>query len=171
MDISYHLRQIEKSIVEYNLFLEREYPELCQAEKETPTIVDKEYKMPFEMKVFQKRLKKHTFYRNRHKKVVQEDSSVVEFKSNEPTTENEYPDDISWSKLSKLLQKRALSKFIKSLHLCPEETRALIVHIWDAIMKKLLKTKHIQYEKREIKSICGLECREGTWGFDLSKVL
>ena len=64
MDISYHLRQIEKSIVEYNLFLEREYPELRQAEKETPTIVDKEYKMPFEMKVFQKRLKKHT---NQHK--------------------------------------------------------------------------------------------------------
>jgi len=174
MDVSYHLRQIEKSIAEYTIFLEQEYPELrCTEEEETKT-VDKEYKMPFEMKVFQKRLKKHTFYRNRHKRPVQE-KPAADFECAD-TTEDVNKDtnddeDIPWSKLSKLSQKKAIASYIKSLALPSESSRRLILQIWDAIVHKYLKTKHITYTQKKIESISGLTCREGTWAFNLSSVL
>jgi hypothetical protein len=181
MDISYHLREIEKSIVEYSVFLEQEYPELrCTEEEETKT-VDKEYKMPFEMKVFQKRLKKHTFYRNRNKRPVQ-DEPVADFQvtdttehadtgADEDAVADAVADDVPWSKLTKLSQKKAIASYIKSLELPAESSRTLILHVWDAIVRKYLKAKHITYAKKRVERIAGLICREGTWAFNLSSVL
>jgi len=173
MDISYHLREIEKSIVEYSVFLEQEYPELrCTEEEETKT-VDKEYKMPFEMKVFQKRLKKHTFYRNRNKRPVK-DESVADFQVTdeaEHADEGIVSDDVPWSKLTKLSQKKTIASYIKSLKLPAESSRTLILQVWDAIVRKYLKAKHITYAKKRVECIAGLMCREGTWAFNLSSVL
>lgn len=172
MDVAYHLRQIEKSIAEYTVFLEKEYPELrCTEEEETKT-VDKEYKMPFEMKVFQKRLKKHTFYRNRNKR-PSEDLPATDFESTDNTQhENTNQDsNIPWSKLTKLSQKKALATYIKSLKLAPETSRTLILQVWDALLKRYLKAKHITYTEKKVENIAGLTCREGAWAFNLSSVL
>lgn len=172
MNVTFHLKQIEKSIVEYTMFLEQEYPELrCTEEEETKTI-DKEYKMPFEMKVFQKRLKKHTFYRNRNKRPVQNETAV-DFQVTDTVENNDtnVDNDVPWSKLTKLSQKKAIASYIKSLDLPADSSRTLILQIWDAFVKKYLKTKHIMYAKKRVTCITGLTCREGIWAFNLSSVL
>lgn len=169
MDISYHTEQIKNSINEYNVSLSSKFPNETEGQVEQ-NYSEKEYKMPFEMKVFQKRLKKHLFYRSQKNKPQQKEDVTQPFEEEPlPPLNNK----VKWSSLPMLQQKRLIVQYIRGLAIHDDITQQRIIRqVWDAMSKRFLKTKHVKYnqEKKSIEQIQGLEERDGIWAFNVAKI-
>lgn len=171
MDIAYHTAQIKHSITEYNKNLQSSLP-IHMSGNEEHTYQEKEYKMPFEMKVFQKRLKKHLFYRSQKKNLVQKKTEeIITVPFNDEETETTSDEHVKWSALTSLQQKKAIVQFIQQLQLEDSlTTQTLIRQVWDAVTQRFIKSKHVTYntKKKVIENIHGLEQRDHTWAFNVA---
>ena len=183
MDIHHHLTNMKETIQQFN--------ESLQVRNETfPTreediIPEKEYKMPFEMKVFKKRVQKHQFYRNRNKtkkkEVVSLDfdahdhtqTSTVDggTKTAETTGSKEITEIKTWTSLPTLSKKRKLRVFLRTLDISPNTYKSLYNHIWSTMQTKMMKAKHVELDKNEIIHIHGLGQIDGQWLFNSADLL
>ena len=169
MDISYHTEQIKNSINQYNVNLSSQLPPDTR-EQEDQNFSEKEYKMPFEMKVFQKRLKKHLFYRSQKNKPERKQEVTEPFEDEPVPLMN---DQLKWSSLSMLQQKRLIIQYIRGLSINDDATQQSISRqVWNAITQRFLKTKHVKYnpKKKQIEQIQGLEERNGVWAFNVAEI-
>lgn len=131
---------------------------------------EKEYKMPFELKVFKKRVKKHNFYRNRNK--PKDTTEYIDWVDDaESTLDENQETEFKWSKLGLLEKKKALKDYLKSLNLSKDGFRLIFKQLWDACRMKFVKTRHVKVENGVISHITGMELVGTQWCFNHADLL
>ena len=163
---NYHIKQIKSLITKFNNTFDG--AELI--EEEEPGNPETEYKMPFELKVFKKRVKKHNFYRNRNKPVSTK-TYVDYVEEEELPPDEEIETEFKWSKLGILEKKKALKEYLKSLNLSKDGFRLIFKQLWDACRMKFVKSKHVKVENGVISHITGMELVGTQWCFNHADLL
>lgn len=153
MNAPYHINIMKQNIKEFNVSIQRQTIFGKEIEQEPTPMVEKEYKMPFEMKVFKKRVAKHNYYRNRHK----EPKPVVESSVYVHQEHINDPKDTSWSKLSILQKKSVLRTFLQKCITNTTDYKTTFQKIWKEIRGKRLKVNHLDFEEGKIVSLHGFE--------------
>tara|TARA_B110000914_G_scaffold225484_1_gene246338 strand:+ start:1804 stop:2310 length:507 start_codon:yes stop_codon:yes gene_type:complete len=166
MDIEDHISSIKNLIKDFN----KEFVDPMDIYK-TPEVHKKEHKMPFEMKVFKKRVQKHDFYRNRHK-TKRPTQVIVNFNEYEKNIPEE-PTKVkkTWASYNSLEKKYAVRNFLRSINMPDKQFTHLYSEIWNSICLKQIKAKHVLLTNDKIKDIKGLiQMDNGNWIFNSSEL-
>ena len=130
-----HVGEIRKLITQFNDSIKDKPPTFTENEVSR----DKEYKMPFEMKVFKKRVQKHNFYRNRHKTSTVK-TDIQEWRDEEKRDVDQNTPPRKWTALNMIEKKQKIRHFLKEKKMATIEFTTLFRKIWKSVQNKDVKS-------------------------------